>query len=434
MISFKSNLQLKAAAELEIRKRKMQEAEAYKYDWLSHARKKQIMPEKFIWWLLMAGRGFGKTRTVTESARILIDNGKAKNIAIAGRTPADVRDVLIQGRSGFLNIYPPWQKPKYLPSKGKIIFHNGAEGFLYSSENPEKARGPEHDLIIADEIATWRTRELWDNLLFGIRIKGDVRIIAATTPRPVSLVRELYKKDSVIKTTGSSYENSDNLSDIFVEDVLGQFEGTKKGRQEIYAELLEDIDGALWRLSWIDNTRFEEAPFSIYKKVVAIDPATTSKETSDETGIVVCGKDLSSHGYLLADLSIRGTPKEWATIAVNAYHKYKCNLIIAESNQGGEMIQQVIREIDPNIKVELVWASSGKRARAEPISLLYEQGKCHHVGDKKKFTLLEDELITWDASTSTVSPNRLDALVWAFSHLLLDKKKSKEYYINLGKD
>lgn len=414
---------LKARAELELRRRAEQAELAPKYDWLKHARPKQLMPESdWHTWLLLAGRGFGKTKCSTESARLLIDSGQAKRIAIACRTPADARDVLIEGPSGFMNIYPPWQRPNYEPSKSRITFHNGAVGYIYSSESPDKARGPEHDLILADELAAWNGQELWDNLMFGLR-QGNTRIIIATTPRPTSLIKELVADEKVIKVTGSTFENAANLADKFIDFIKDKYEGSRLGRQELYAEILSDTPGALWKIADIDKCKIKDLPNNIIQYVVAIDPASTSNEKSDDTGIIVCAKDSNGFGYVVKDSTIHGTPLEWGSEAVRLYHLYNASAIIAESNQGGEMITQVIKSIDIAVNVKLVHASVGKRTRAEPISSLYEQHKVRHLYG---LTKLEDEMCTWDASDPKAkSPNRMDAMVWGFTKLLVKKAEPR---------
>jgi len=418
-INYPPELIIKAKAELYLRELEEKERLSSSYDWLKIARPKQLMPKgEWSMWMLLSGRGFGKTKALTESTRVLINQGRAKRIAIAARTPADGRDVLIEGVSGFMSIFPPWERPLYEPSKSRITFQNGAIGYLYSSENPDKARGPEHDLVVADELAAWKYIELWDNLMLGLR-QGEAKTIIATTPRPTSLIKALVADDNVIKVTGSTFENKQNLSEHYLSFIKDKYEGTRLGRQELYAEILSDTPGALWKISNIDKIRLKNIPEGICRIVIAVDPAVTSNKFSDETGIVVCAKDNDSKGYILKDSSMNGTPNEWASEAIRLYHFYNASAIIAEKNNGGEMITQIIKSLDSSVNVELVWASVGKRTRAEPVSALYEQGKVYHIG---QFDKLEDEMCTWDAGVDKASPNRMDAMVWGFTKLLLNKK------------
>ena len=388
------------------------------YDWSLWRRPKQTTPTG-AWrvWLILAGRGFGKTRTGAEFVREQIDAGNARHIALVGATAADVRDTMVEGESGLLAIYPPDRRPRYEPSKRRVTFHNGATASAYSADEPDRLRGPNHDLAWADELAAWRYPDAWDQLMLGLRIGDHPRVVVTTTPRPTPIIQRLMKQTdgSVAVTRGSTYENSANLADDFLSEMKRRYEGTRLGRQELHAEILEDVEGALWSRDEIDADRRADAP-ATRRVVVAIDPAVSSNEDSAETGIVVAGFGIDDHGYVLDDRSLRGTPTDWARTAVDAYHDNKADTIIAEANQGGDMVKHVLRTIDSTVPIKLVHASRGKRTRAEPVAALYEQHRIHHVGF---FHALEDQLCSWVPDLG-VSPDRLDALVWAFTELMID--------------
>lgn len=388
------------------------------YDWSLWRRPKQATPAG-AWrvWLILAGRGFGKTRTGAEFVREQVDAGKARHIALVGATAADVRDTMIEGESGLLAIYSPDRRPRYEPSKRRVTFHNGATASAYSADEPDRLRGPNHDLAWADELAAWRYPDAWDQLMLGLRIGDHPRVVVTTTPRPTPIIQRLMKQTdgSVSITRGSTYENSANLADDFLTEMKRRYEGTRLGRQELHAEILEDVEGALWSRDTIDADRRSEAP-ATRRVVVAIDPAVSNTEDSAETGIVVAGLGVDDHGYVLDERSLRGSPTDWARAAVDAYHAHRADSIIAEANQGGDMVKHVLRTIDATVPIKLVHASRGKRTRAEPVAALYEQHRVHHVGF---FHALEDQLCSWIPDVGA-SPDRLDALVWAFTELMID--------------
>jgi phage terminase large subunit-like protein len=388
------------------------------YSWDCWKRPKQGTPEgDWRVWLIMAGRGFGKTRTGAEFVREQISQGKAKRVALVGATAADVRDTMIEGESGLLSVFPPHQRPRYEPSKRRVTFHNGATATAYSADEPDRLRGPNHDLAWADELAAWRYPEAWDQLMFGLRLGDKPRVIVTTTPRPIPIIRRLTHLDdgSVSITRGSTYENATNLADDFLTEMRRRYEGTRLGRQELFAEILDDVDGALWNRELIERTRQTEVP-PFTRITVAIDPAVTSSEDSAETGIIVAGYAQDRHGYVLADKSMRGSPNEWAKAAIAAYHTHNADVIVAEANQGGDMVKHTLATIDSKVPVKLVRASRGKRTRAEPVASLYEQGQVHHIG---YFGELEDQLCSWVPDIGQ-SPDRLDALVWALTDLMID--------------
>lgn len=384
------------------------------YDWSIWARPAQLAPPgDWRIWLILAGRGFGKTRSGAEWVRQQVDQGTAGRIALVGATAADVRDTMVEGESGLLRVFPDEQRPRYEPSKRRITFHNGAIATTYSADEPDRLRGPNHDLAWADEVAAWRYAESWDQLMFGLRIGERPRAVATTTPKPTRLIRNLVERHDTAVTRGSTYDNAQNLSPAFLDEMRTRYEGTRLGRQELDAELLLDADGALWNRDMLDDARTTTVP-TLTRIVVAIDPAITANAGSDETGIVVAGVGVDGHGYVLEDRTVKGTPAEWAAAAVTAFHVHKADRIVAESNQGGDMVSHTLRTVDQNVPIRLVHASRGKRTRAEPVAALYEQGRVHHAG---AFPELEDQLCTW--TPDGPSPDRLDALVWALTELMV---------------
>lgn len=388
------------------------------YDWSSWARPAQLAPDgDWRIWLILAGRGFGKTRSGAEWVRQQVESGHAGRIALVGATAADVRDTMIEGESGLLRIFPDETRPRYEPSKRRVTFANGAIATTYSADEPDRLRGPNHDLAWADEVAAWRYPDAWDQLMFGLRIGDRPRAVATTTPRPTRLIRNLADRPDCIVTRGSTYDNAANLSPAFLDEMRQRYEGTRLGRQELEAELLLDADGALWTRDMLDDARTISVP-NLRRIVVAIDPAASANADSDETGIVVAGVDDHGHGYVLEDRSMKGSPAEWASAAVTAHHVHKADRIVAEANQGGDMISHTLRTVDASVPVKLVHASRGKRTRAEPIAALYEQGRVHHAG---AFPELEDQLCTW--TPDGPSPDRLDALVWALSELMVGARE-----------
>jgi phage terminase large subunit-like protein len=327
---------------------------------------------------------------------------------------------MVEGESGILATAPNWFRPVYEPSKRRLTWPNGAIATTYSADEPERLRGPQHDAAWADEAAAWRYPDAWDMLMFGLRLGRDPRAIVTTTPKPVKLIRDLLAKDrkDVRVTRGSTYENKANLAAAFLRQIVRRYEGTRLGRQELLAELLDDVPGALWSRLILEQTRARTAP-QMQRIVVAIDPATSTEEKSDETGIIVAGLGENGHGYLLEDLSGQYSPTEWAKRAIGAYHLWKADRIVGEINQGGDMVEATLRAVDGNIPYRGVHASRGKAVRAEPVSALYEQKRIHHVG---VLATLEDQMcgmtIDFDKKVAGYSPDRLDAAVWAFTELL----------------
>jgi phage terminase large subunit-like protein len=398
--------------------------------WLATARRNQLPPAgEWFCWLLLAGRGFGKTRTLSEFVIDNIMQGTASRVALVGPTAADSRDVLAEGPSGILACSPEWNRPLYEPSKRRLTWRNGAIATLYSADEPERLRGPQHDLAAVDELGSWRRPEAWSNLLFGLRQGNRPRIAVATTPRPTRLIRELVAREGqdVVVTRGSSYENRDNLAPEFFSQITRKYEGTRLGRQELLGELLTDTPGALWTLGLLDALRLETSPPELARIVIAIDPSGT--EEGDETGIIAAGVDHDGRGYVIVDASGQYSPPEWAKLAVKMYHDLHADRIVAETNFGSGMVEATIRAVDPNVSYRGVTASRGKVARAEPIAALFEQRKVWLVGS---FPALEDQMTSFtsnfDRGRAGFSPGRVDALVWALSDLMAQPMPSYGLY------
>lgn len=392
------------------------EAEALLYAWREWAREDQLPPE-WAWnvWLLLAGRGAGKTRAGAEWIREQVAQG-VRRIALVAPTAADVRDTMVEGESGILAVHPPAERPLYEPSKRRLTWPNGAQATLFSADEPDRLRGPQHEAAWCDELAAWRyLDESWANLMMGLRL-GRSQAVVTTTPRPLTLLRDMLQRDSVAVTRANTRANLANLSKTFRDQIIAQYEGTRLGRQELDAEILDDVPGALWSRDLIEATRVQAAP-ELIRIVVGVDPAATSTEDSDQTGIIVAGLGVDGHGYVIADYSLRATPDGWAQEVARAYREHGADRIIAERNQGGEMVTHTIRTVDHRLPVSTVHASRGKQTRAEPISALYEQGKVHHVG---RLDALEDEQCIYDGTGD--SPDRLDAAVWALTELMLSSR------------
>ena len=369
-------------------------------------------------WLVLAGRGFGKTRTGAETVRAWVDTGY-RLIHLVGATAADARDVMVQGESGLLNCFPPKQRPVYEPSKRLVTFANGAIARLFSADEPERLRGPQCEAYWADELAAWRfLQEAWDNLQFGFRLGSSPRGIITTTPKPLPLIKSLLEDKNTVVTRASSYENRANLAPAFFESIIRKYEGTRIGRQELMAELLDDIPGALWTRDMIERSRIQKKEMRwdmIVRTVIGIDPAVSTSDESDETGIIVVCQVRSGHLIVLDDATCRSSPLEWARAVVDKYAEWKCSRVVAEVNNGGNLVEANLRVIAPNLPYRAVRASDNKYTRAEPIAALYEQGRVHHMGSLPE---LEDQLCGYVPRSSRKSPDRMDALVWAITELL----------------
>jgi predicted phage terminase large subunit-like protein len=391
------------------------------YDWEKLARPEQLPPAgDWHAWLILAGRGFGKTRTGAETIRAWVNSGKCRRIALISETEADVRKVMVEGISGILNVCPPHERPKYIPSKNKLVWPNGAEAHIFSGDRYDSLRGPQFDGAWVDELAKFRyPQEAWDQLSFALRLGDKPQVIITTTPRPIDLIQEMINDPNVVVTRGSTFDNSANLSPTFLSNNKKRYDGTRLGAQELYGEMLNQTDGALWTHEQLDRLHLK-APPQMQRIVVAIDPATTNHSGSDETGIVAVGLGHDGRCYVLEDLSGKMPPGEWARQAVACFHRWKADRIVAEINKGGDLVERIIRSIDTTISFKAVRATRGKFTRAEPVAALYEQGMVSHVD--RGLETLENQMCTYVAGISSKSPDRLDALVWAVTELVLEKQ------------
>ena len=402
-----------------------EEAALLNHDWHFWCRDTQQEPEGLDWttWLILAGRGFGKTRTGAETVRGWVESGRYGRIALVAETAGDARDVMVEGESGILAVSPPWNRPKYEPSKRRLTWPNGARATLYSGEEPDQLRGPQHDAAWSDEIAKWRyAQDAWDQLQFGLRLGNRPIQIVTTTPRPIPVVKSILKDPLTHVTRGRTVDNASNLAATFMAKIVKRFEGTRLGRQELDAEILDDVEGALWTWATMDACPVlpEDVP-DLQRVVVAIDPSGTAGKADkrgDDVGIVAAGLGVDGHGYILADRTCNLPPLGWARRAVETFHLFKADAIVAEGNFGGEMVRTVVETADPNIRVRLVTASRGKVVRAEPVAALYEKGLVHHVG---RFPELEDQMANFSTSgyLGERSPDRADAMIWAVTELMI---------------
>lgn len=394
------------------------------FDWPKWARPKQMAPEgDWDGWLMLGGRGGGKTRAGAEWIREGVEKHGCKRIGLIAETSADGRDVLVEGESGILAISPPWDKPRYEPSKRRLTWDkHGAVATLFDAREPEQLRGPQYDRVWIDELFKMRyAAEVYDQMLLGLRLGKHPQWCATSTPRPIPLIFKLVKDPRVVVTRFSSHENLNWLAPSFKHNVIDRYFGTRLGRQEIEAEILEDIPGALWSRKNLDENRvvrMADVP-DLVRLTVAVDPAITSGDSSAETGIIVGGVSAAQHGFVLEDASMRGSPDQWARRAVAMYRKFEADRIVAEANQGGEMVERCIKAVATDVPVGLVRATRGKYVRAEPASALYEQNRVSHVGT---FPDLEDQMVGFTperAATRVTGEllDRVDALVWLLADL-----------------
>ena len=377
--------------------------------WPALARPEQLPPPG-TWrtWLILAGRGWGKTRTGAETIAAWAAAGTARRIAVVAQTAADVRDLSMRVLRAAAGPDVTYVESRHFG----LRWPSGAEALGFSAEDPDALRGYEFDAAWCDELAAWRYPAAYDQLQFGLR-SGAARQIITTTPRPVPLLRLLLADPSTVVTRGRTQENAAHLDPATLRYYLARYGGTRLGRQELEAELLDDVPGALWTRDALDALRVTVAP-ALIRIVVALDPAVSSAEGADETGLVVAGVGRDAQGYLLADLSGRYSPDGWARAAVAAYRTWQADRIVAEANQGGDLVAATLRTVDPAVSYRAVYASRGKRTRAEPIAALYEQGRIHHVG---AYSALEDQLCAALPEGGSGPDDRLDALVWAFTEL-----------------
>lgn len=381
-------------------------------------------------WMILAGRGFGKTRTGAEWVRRRVCGptplapGKASRIALVAETAADARDVMVEGDSGILSVHPRDFRPTYEPSKRRLTWPNGAVATLFNGVEPDQLRGPQFDLAWVDELAKFRyAQQAWDMLQFGLRLGDDPRQLVTTTPRPIKLLREVIADPGTVVTKGSTYDNRGNLAPQFLAKIESRYAGTRLGRQELDAEMLDDAPGALWTRASLDKHRKRENDKlpEMRRIVVAIDPAAEAGGAGEdgkgaETGIVVAGLGVDGRGYVLDDVSCDLSPDGWARRAIDAFDEWQADLIIAEKNQGGAMVEAVVRSARRTVPFQAVHASRGKVTRAEPIAALYEQGRVSHVGT---FATLEDQMVVFTpfGIEGDTTADRVDALVWALSQL-----------------
>jgi len=397
--------------------------------WNLQRRPSQIPPDgDWSTWLIMAGRGWGKTRVGAEWLAEQAYTCAGTRWAIVAATFADARDTCVEGQSGLLHALggavAAWNR-----SLGEVILHNGSRIKLFSAEEPERLRGPQFVGAWCDELGAWNYPAAWDQLQFGLRLGDHPRTVVTTTPRPTPLMVALASRDdgTVILTRGSTFENEKNLAPSALRELRERYEGTRLGRQELYAELLTDLPGALWQRTWWDQPKFRVSmPSDLERVVTAIDPAVTSSEDADETGIVSAGTSPARwcpecqevdapHFFVVADDSGRGlTPEQWCRRAVGAYYEHRADRVVAEVNNGGDLVEAVLRQVDRDVAYRKVNATRGKAVRAGPVAALYEQRRVHHVGDLSR---LEDQLVSWTPEAPG-SPDRMDALVWALTDLM----------------
>lgn len=390
-------------------------------DWLSTARPTQLTPQgDWNIWLILAGRGWGKTRTGAADAMLYALRNPEVQVAVITPTFGDIRRVAFGGVSGILKTLPQGcmlegRGQGYNSSASEIRLFNGSKIFGFSATEPDRLRGPQFHRAWCDELAAWRYPETFDQLMFALRLGDNPQCVITTTPRPTPLIRKLLDRDDVRVTTGSTFENEANLAESTLAMLKEKYEGTTLGRQELYAEVLDNLEGALWNNKMIDEARLpKDSQIEFTKIVVALDPAVTANDDSDETGIVVVGKDQQNKYYLLDDKSGKYSPDEWGRLSVELYYTWEANLIVAEVNNGGDLVERLIRSIDTSCRYRSVHASRGKMLRAEPISALYEQGKVHHLG---VFPELENQMCTYTGDRPKPSPDRLDALVWGLTEI-----------------
>ncbi len=397
--------------------------EAYT-EWVEYvARPSQLTPkdsEDWNIWLILAGRGWGKTRTGAMDALIYAMRHPDVQVAVVTPTFGDLKRTAFEGPSGILRHIPEGclmrgRGQGYNSSGAAIKLANGSQILGFSATEPDRLRGPQFHRAWCDELAAWRYTETFDQLMFSLRLGSQPKCIITTTPRPTQLVQDLIKRDDTIVTRGSTFENAENLADSTLKMLREKYEGTTLGRQELYAEIIDKVEGALWTPNMIDDARIPESEErELTQIVIAIDPAVTANEKSDETGIVVCGKDSQNHFFVLEDASGKYTPDGWAREVVRLFYEWQADRCVAEVNNGGDLVERLLRSVDKHIPYRAVHATRGKLIRAEPVSALYEQGRVHHLGS---FPALENQMCTYTADRNQPSPDRLDALVWGISEM-----------------
>lgn len=400
-------------------------------DWQLWARDDQLPPEAndpdAPWrvWVILGGRGAGKTRAGAEWVRAMalgeapFASEPASRIALVGETLNDVRRVMIEGVSGLLAVHRDGERPQFEPSRSQLTWPNGTVAQMFSAENPDSLRGPQFAAAWCDELAKWRLPETtWDMLQFGLRLGSNPQVAVTTTPRPIPLLKRLIADAATVLTRTSTVDNEKNLSPGFVAEMTRRYAGTALGRQELEGEIVEDMEGSLWRREWIAENRVRTLP-DLAHVVVAVDPPVTATASSDACGIVVCGVTQEGHGYVIADRTVQGRePHAWARAVIATYHEFLADRVVAEVNQGGDLVVSILHQIERNVTVRKVHATRGKWLRAEPIASLYAEGRVHHHG---VFEDLEEQMCSFGAGGMQISrsPDRLDALVWALTDLML---------------
>lgn len=399
------------------------ELAALEYCWEVWARPDQ-MPPPPPWrtWILLGGRGSGKTRSSAEWVRSEMTSGRRRQMGIIAPTADSMRRICVEGPSGILSVGPPDERPQFEPSTRRIVYSNGGVVHLFSAEEPDRLRGPNLDGYWLDELTSMaNASDVWDMLQMALRIPGpqghEPCGVVSTTPKMHAVLKQIIAASSTIITRAKTSDNAANLDASTLAYLHEKYGGTRLGRQELDAELLQDLEGALWNRDLIDRARIKrgDLPDRLLRVVVAVDPPGGSSKGNAECGIVVAALGADRHGYILADLSGRMSPEKWARTAVNAFDGYKADRIVAEQNFGGAMVESTIRSINRTVAIKMVVASRGKQVRAEPIAALYEQHRVHHVGE---FATLEDQMTGWDPAANGPSPDRVDALVWALTDLM----------------
>ena len=413
------------------------ERNEYGYTWPIHAHQGQLPPPgDWSVWLIMAGRGFGKTRAGAEWIRMIAETRPHARIALVAANLSEARSILVEGESGILACAPPDRRPVFEPSLHRLTWPAGAQANLYSALEPESLRGPQHSHAWCDEVAKWsnsggRAIAAWDNLSLGMRIGVLPRILATTTPRAVALVKRLAADPEVVCSTGRTEDNAIHLPKRYLRDIRRAYGKSLLGRQELDGELIEDLPGALWTRALIEDCREAAVRAPLARIVVGVDPPASSK--GDACGIVVAGIGEDGVGHVLADASLRRpSPERWAQAVARTARAWQADRVVAEANQGGDMVASVLRAAEIALPLKLVHASKGKSARAEPVAALYEAGRVRHAGI---FPELEDELCGLMAGGAYEgpgrSPDRADALVWALSELMLARRSRPRVWVGL---
>jgi phage terminase large subunit-like protein len=396
------------------------EADELFYDWSLWARQDQRPPAgDWVFWLILAGRGSGKTRAGAEAVREWSQTFAFVNLM--GPTHDDVRDVMVEGESGLLAICPQEERPTFSRSSQRLDWPNGAVSLLFSAEEPDRLRGKQHMKLWMDELAAWRHADAFDQAVFGLRLGDKPQAVITTTPRPIKIIKHLVSDNDTIVTRASTFDNTEFLAEGFIKRIAARFQDRAIGRQELFAEIIEEAAGALWTRDLLEKQRLPATGVYEYRLIViGVDPPARSGPKADECGIVVVGKRVNGDIHVLADLTSQGeTPGQWGARVGAAYRRFKADRVVAEINNGGEMVVEVLRQAEPNLPVRKVTATRGKFVRAEPVAAAYERGIVYHLG---QLPALEDQLCTltpdFDSRTSGYSPDRADALVWAISDLI----------------